>query len=712
MPPATMMQLSPDASVPGAVPAMQETSRTGRTALITTRAMAQHPGLAVCLPEFQRLVPWSRRHFQRHDAILGWGYRPTTRRSRQWAQRTGRPYVALEDGFIRAWGTAGQGYASHSLVVDHQGIYYDATRPSDLETWIEEGRFPADEEAHATALMARIRELRLSKYNHAPDAALPTGSRTRVLVVDQTRDDASITFGMASADSFRAMLESALETHPEAEILVKLHPEVISGTKQGHLAHAIEHPRCRVITDDINPWALFDTVSAAHVVTSQLGFEALLAGLPVTCHGMPFYAGWGLTHDHLHCQRRQRRATLSQIFAAAYLRYTRYVNPYTGERSHLAATLELINDQRRQIERCRGSWQTLGFSRWKRGFIGDFLGPAAQVTHRSLASGIGTTEEKPVEQASLRSLVWASQQTDQPLPQPLWRMEDGFLRSVGLGVDLVRPLSLALDRRGIHYDPSRPSDLEHLLQHAEFSEALRTRAQDLIQQIVASGVSKYNSCEGGASEGSASESGATEQTNLIPEPPSDRACLLVVGQVESDASIRQGSRTITTNTELLARVRRDHPSAFILYKPHPDVLSGVRDGGKVPSTLFDIQVSGDITRLIKLADEVHTMTSLAGFEALIRGTAVVTYGVPFYAGWGLTRDHGQVPARRNRSLKLEELVAGALLLYPHYVDPRTAQPINAETAVTLLRQARRCDRSLKAWQYLYRFYRRSLKGQR
>src|ERR1022692_4812116 len=40
------------------------------------------------------------------------------------------------------------------------------------------------------------------------------------------------------------------------------------------------------------------------------------------------------------------------------------------------------------------------------------------------------------------------------------RLEDGFLRSVGLGADLIRPLSWVVDGRGIYYDATKPSDLE------------------------------------------------------------------------------------------------------------------------------------------------------------------------------------------------------------------------------------------------------------
>src|SRR3546814_3487292 len=59
-------------------------------------------------------------------------------------------------------------------------------------------------------------------------------------------------------------------------------------------------------------------------------------------------------------------------------------------------------------------------------------------------------------------------------------------------------------------------------------------------------------------------------------------------------------------------------------------------------------------------------------DLLLRGKHVVTYGQPFYAGWGLTEDKiktGMATGRRKRRLTLEQLVAGVLLRYPLYWDP-------------------------------------------
>jgi len=85
--------------------------------------------------------------------------------------------------------------------------------------------------------------------------------------------------------------------------------------------------------------------------------------------------------------------------------------------------------------------------------------------------------------------------------------------------------------------------------------------------------------------------------------------------------------------------------------------------------------------LLETVDAVHVITSLTGFEALMRGREVICHGTPFYAGWGLTRDLGAVPERRGRQLSLDELVAGVLILYPRYLDPVTGLPCPPETLI-------------------------------
>jgi capsular polysaccharide export protein len=247
------------------------------------------------------------------------------------------------------------------------------------------------------------------------------------------------------------------------------------------------------------------------------------------------------------------------------------------------------------------------------------------------------------------------------------RMEDGFLRSVGLGADLVVPMSWVVDGTGIYYDSTRPSDLEQLLQTAAFGADLLERAARYRAAIVDGGVTKYN-----------------VGRELWQRPSSASRVVLVPGQVEQDASIRFGAPNIRSNIALLRAVRSACPDAHVVYKPHPDVVSGLRQSGANEGLAArwcdEVIEDVDMGALLTCVDEVHALTSLTGFEALLRGKRVVAYGQPFYAGWGLTEDYAPVE-RRTRCLSIDELVAGALLLYPRYLSRSTGGLVSAEQAL-------------------------------
>lgn len=280
------------------------------------------------------------------EGVVGWGLKPTAEKARRFAAKKSLPYIALEDGFLRSVGLGVDGDAPHSLVVDYSGIYYDATRPSDLERFIFESALSDEQVIRARRCMALIREHRLSKYNQAPEVVFAPSDKQRILVVDQTAGDASIRYGLASEHSFKLMLEQAKANHPDAEIWVKIHPDVLAGKKQGHLVELAQHLGCTLLSDACNPWSVLDVVSDVYVVTSQLGFEALLAGKRVHCFGMPFYAGWGLTEDSQSCARRSVERSLEAVFDAAYIRYCRFINPQSGQRCEIEDTIALLTQQR------------------------------------------------------------------------------------------------------------------------------------------------------------------------------------------------------------------------------------------------------------------------------------------------------------------------------------------------------------------------------
>ena len=587
-------------------------------------------------------------------ATLGWGCRKYARRARRVAQARGIPFLCLEDGFLRSVGL-GKTEPPLSIVVDDLGIYYDASHPSRLDAQI--ARPLTDEETtRARAMITAWRNGRVSKYNYAPDYRGDLPERY-VLVVDQTWGDASISFGMADESSFQRMLERAIEENQACTVLLKVHPEVLAGRKRGHfnLESTARRSSVQVIGDDVHPVNLIEHSEAVYVVTSQMGFEGLLWGKPVRTFGMPFYAGWGLTRDELPAPERRRPVPLENLIHAALIEYPRYVDPETGRRCEAERVVEWMGLQRRMRTRFSSDIYALAFSPWKKPIVRRFF-------QGNRVHFVDTIEHIPQE-ATLA--IWGQGHQDEK--RLVIRLEDAFLRSVGLGADLIRPLSWVMDSRGMYYDATAPSELEHALLTTEFPADLSARAKRLRDRIVEGGLTKYNVGAGTWSR-----------------PKDALRVVLVPGQVESDASIRYGGSSIRSNMGLLQAVREANPSAHVIYKPHPDVLAGLRTKGvgEDEALRWCDEVVTDVSMgtLLSAVDEVHVLTSLAGFEALLRGKKVTCYGQPFYAGWGLTHDI-MPPARRTSRLTLDELVAGALILYPTYVSRVTGKFTTAERAL-------------------------------
>lgn len=579
--------------------------------------------------------------------LVGWGLKGVFAAAAAYAERVGLPYFALEDGLLRSI-EPGDGSAVLSIAVDPVGVYYDARRPSRLEQLVTR-RLDAAEQARAEALARQWCAARVSKYNHAREHAPPVPGPF-VLVVDQTFGDASITYGLADAGSFTRMLEAALDEHPSLPVLLKVHPDVIAGRKRAHFGALTPGQAARVtlLASDSHPPALLEAAQAVYVVTSQMGFEALLWGRPVRCFGMPFYAGWGLTNDALPAPARRGPATLPSLVHAALIDYPRYLDPETFQRCEPERAIDWMGLQRRMRARFPAQLQAVAFSDWKKPIARAFLaGSTLQFVDAP----------QPLGDAGARA-VWGRPKDGDPVADtggaPLLRVEDGFLRSVGLGADWVRPLSWVVDALGMYYDATAPSGLERLIEHGGFDAALLARARALREAIVASGVTKYNV---GA--------GAWQR------PATGKPVVLVPGQVENDASIAYGAPGLRRNLELLRAVRERRPDAHLIYKPHPDVLAGKRPGGEHADEARrwcdEIVTDVPMHRLLEAVDELQVLTSLAGFEALLRGKPVVCHGQPFYAGWGLTEDVRPHP-RRTRRVSLDELVAAALIHYPTYVS--------------------------------------------
>lgn len=637
--------------------------------------LARRRQISACLGQpLARLEPSSECVPQAGDVLVGWGQKANTTEIKQQAQALGLPYWQLEDGFIGYIGHPARGGKAVSLIADPVGIYYDARQPSWLEQLIATPCEPGML-ARAERLIRELVRFGITKYNcyaTRPDTLAPQApygeeqglpasmaegllqdGRPRVLLVDQVAGDLSIPGALASEADFLVMVAAARRNHPGARLLLRTHPDTRFGKKRGVLARLTqkipELADLEIVSEPCHPHPLLKRVDAVYTVSSQLGFEALLIGKLVHCFGMPFYAGWGLTHDTKRCERRvlaraDGAISLSQLVAAALICYPRYVDPVLGERCEVEDVVKLLARQQMAPARWRRLY-LVGFSLWKRAFMRTFC------TH--LADDLRFVRRPPKRLTGYEQvLVWGCRY---PELVSAIRVEDGFIRSTGLGSNLCRPSSLSIDPVGIYFDSRRPSALEQLLNYEPLDEALLAKGNRLLTLLRESRVSKYN---------------VAEVEPFLP-PQDGRELVLVVGQVDGDASILCGSPEIRSNEQLLWAVRAAKPQAHILFKPHPDVVCGNREGAISASCLaecVDSQVlQSDLASLYPHIDELHTMTSLSGFEALVQGAKVTTWGQPFYSGWGLTRDI-HPPVRRERPLPLAALVYLTLAAYPRYID--------------------------------------------
>ncbi len=518
-------------------------------------------------------------------------------------------------------------------------------------------------------LMARARTLcafdSIDKACGSVPERLGRGLPTRVLLIDERVSVPGAAWrGRQRVTAFRRLVARALAAHPVAEFWIARSAGDGSGRWLSEcFAGRLPEP-LRFADDRTTVCQMIESADHVYTVSAPEGMHALLADVPLHVQGTPYYAGWGLTHDAYPRPERRSRPSVAMLFYAVFCRLASYRDPSSRARGNLGALLDCIALQRSVQQRYAAIPNVVGirFQLWKRRFATPFLGAGG----RSLR---WTDDPAAVSSEECAALWGARDAHALPAKARYVRIEDGFLHSTGLGSDLSAPLSQVVDTLGIYFDPTRPSDLNRLLNRATFDEAELARAAALRARIVAEGLTKYN----------------LGRRRPDWQLPAGRTVVLVPGQVADDASVRLGTRGISTAEALLEAVRVARPDAWIIYKPHPDVLSGNRRGLVYAARHADrVDTTCDLISLIEIADEVHTLSSLAGFEALLRGKKVRTYGMPFYAGWGLTDDVLPSLPSRERTLTLDMLTAGVLLRYPLYWDWRLMLFTTPEHVVDLL----------------------------
>lgn len=616
------------------------------------------------------------------STFFGWGKRKSGQKAIELAKKYKAKFTLLEDGFIRSISLSSKPFG---LVFDDVGIYYDASTTSKLENILLNEEFSQSKLKKARNAINYILENNISKYND--NLALNEffikkynlDKKENILLIPQTLNDASLIYGNSDNFSFNEIADIAIKENPNANILLKIHPDVLSGKKSSNVDISSLPKNIKIISENINPIELLKKCKKVYTKTSGMGFEAMICGCEVVLFGSPFYAGWGLSDDRIDApKRRTRKLSLEEIFYGAYIKYCSYFDLHTNKKSDILEVLKQIKLQREFLAKNTKKLYLFGFSIWKRGYCKPFISQFEKYFY------INTYSKNPLKSALAKGLdknsqiyIWGRknyEKIEEFAKQnniKITRVEDGFIRSVGLGCELTRPYSLVFDNLGIYFDTTKESALEKILNEHNFKECELEEALKLKEILIKSKISKYNNSH-------------DEKLEFC----INKTRILVIGQVDDDASIRFGTDNMS-NLALLKQVKKECNSAFIIYKPHPDVLSGVRAGNIADEEALKycdkIAKNYNLADLIKLADEVHTMTSLGGLEALIRGKKVVCYGRAFWAGWGLSDDKMHIP-RRKRKLSIDELIAGVYLLYPRYLHPNTLKPCFANELIIALKE--------------------------
>ena len=242
---------------------------------------------------------------------------------------------------------------------------------------------------------------------------------------------------------------------------------------------------------------------------------------------------------------------------------------------------------------------------------------------------------------------------------PYIALEDGFIRSIGLGFE-EPPLSLIVDPIGIYYNSYSPSLLENILNSEGWEDdRLIESAKKLRALIIKYDISKYN--------------------NSKPLPRDfferfkNKERILVIDQTKGDMSVVLGGADKKDFEYMLQKAIADNPQALIFVKIHPDVVKGKKKGYltkvKQKGNIVLIKDNYNPIQILKYMDAVYTVSSQMGFEALLLEREVYCFGLPFYAGWGLTKDMKNIP-RRAKKRSILEVLAASYILYPKYLNPK------------------------------------------
>lgn len=659
-----------------------------------------------CFPELDFKYIAFRDTIARHEhrikdskdcVFVVWGlFQPEDLES--YALQHGIPVMRMEDGFIRSSGLGANHVLPYSICIDKTGIYFDSRRSCDLEYTLLNYNFDADPElmAEAQICISLVKKNKITKYNgfQEPISSAVYGKKngTRILVIGQVEDDQSVIFGCDKPITNNDVVRIAHRENPGAQIIYKVHPDVLAG-KRSELSNPNDVADLALIVRE--PMSLDDAlhgIDRVYTISSLAGFEALIRGIPVTTLGAPFYSGWGVTDDRQLVERRNRKLTLLQIFAIAYLKYAIYFDPATGNSLTAREVIEklsyrIVNQPGDEKNRTTSS-----------PVVALFGAPYPLEMFSSISNGAEILlVDRSIDTETFR-VQWVEKICNEGSVAYIWggRLPESIIilmQNAGVVVYSVTPG--VVHRMGIVSPPFAPS--------AWNIEPYEVEAFDgpdsYLVRVLEAGDFLQDRTLLNEAEQLAVKLTAHLDSISVAKTPTHRlrsgVRILVLGQPEDHAEVRyQGGKQFNSN-DLVVIAHLENPGAEIFYRPDVANVKRKRPALSNPQLVKDycsfVPTQESLSTLINSCDHVFTISHIGGFEAILRGKTVTVFGRPFYSGWGLSEDRQKI--ERVRSLSANQLFAGSCLFAATYMDP--VYKLIGSESVGMLRRLVEAQRSVQ-----------------
>ena len=262
--------------------------------------------------------------------------------------------------------------------------------------------------------------------------------------------------------------------------------------------------------------------------------------------------------------------------------------------------------------------------------------------------------------------------------------EIGFIATIYTSYNLrkinnyAQIISFVFEDLSPYYDARYKSRLEEMLEDKNLvlTKEQIERAKININKIIKNKITKYN-----------------HQPIYKPKIGKNKNKVLVIDQAYGDMSIAKGLANENTFKIMFETAIKENPDSDIIIKIHPDNLSyndtnyfNNKNFERENIYLFNEEINP--ISLLEIVDKVYVCTSQLGFEALMMRKEVHVFGMPFYAGFGLTIDYQKCERRTNKR-SLEELFYITYIIYSYYVNPDKKDVCEIEDAIDYLIKLRK-----------------------